>query len=524
MSLKNQKGIWGTRWFIFSFIVTLAILTSPIVAVQAQGGETAWSNPVKLGDGWFPDVSTDASGRVHVVWASTVAFNDPNAPIDQLNQSNGYDIVLYSYKDINQNWSDQHDIIALPQVSGSEATRPTIYNDNRGSFHLTFRGTSVFYTQTRDDEASDARTWRKPIPISGNQVAYFSQMTADSQETLHMIFTENIRTVDCPICYHVFYRQSMDNGINWTARVDLSKMDTGAAKPQLLIDKFDYLHVVYEAGRGGAYGQLSDPTTAFYVASYDGGSTWTNPYEFLVPNGRAKNITIGQDGLGNLVVAYLALPENRVYYQVSGDQGRTWSEAKAIPGFFGGWNTYPARLDDYSMAADSAGSIHLVLVGKLESDTQKDQLSVLHLTWNGQDWSQPDVIITTQGDMPEWPRAAIGLGNQLEVAWFVRDKLHIFDSDNGQYTVWAAEKQINAPAFQAVSWPTPTAVYVPVPTNTPLPPTATPVDPAISVDPINQQVGSQIYNEYDEMATIGKAVIPALLIILLALVVFRIRK
>ena len=116
-------------------------------------------------------------------------------------------------------------------------------------------------------------------------------------------------------------------------------------------------------------------------------------------------------------LAYLGLPENIVYYRVSNDHGKNWSGYKPVPGIIGACLIYQGKTDDYSMATDSAGNVHFVLVGQLANERfqpeiqlqprpltitstipglvftpepVKPPLYVLHLTWNSGEWSGPE--------------------------------------------------------------------------------------------------------------------------------------
>lgn len=501
-------------------VVAGLLLAGLNVASYAQQG--GWSEPVLMGPGWFPDIAGDATGRAHVAWSSSVAEIDPNIPSLRPATRSGYDLIYYRYTRDGVEWSDTFDITAFRQLVGSEVTRPAIIIDQEGIMHMTYRYTTVMYSQARADEAASARAWQKPHPLSVEQVAYFSRIAQDGQGRLHVVFTENVMTVDCPICYHLFYRYSDDNGRNWSIRSDVSGLPIGVAKPQMVIDAQDVIHVVWEAGRGGALGQLSDPTTVMYAASYDRGISWTRPHEFVVADGRAKNITIGVDGNGNLVVAWLALPENTIYYQVSRDQGRSWSQAEPVPGVRGGWAVYNALLDDYTMATDSAGNLHLVVVGRTVDEPRT--LELVHLTWNRGFWSEPEVITRLVGDAPEWPRIAITNGNRLHVVWFVRDEAHIFDSDRGQYHVWYSNKTVNAPTIAPGAFPTATPVITVAPSPTPSPPTPTPVDPNLAMLPVSPHAAASIYSEFDEMVMMAGALVPAALLILLVIALVRLKK
>ena len=483
-------------------VLLLALIASMMLVPVAAGQTQGWSQPAPIAQGWFPDVASDTTGQVHVVWASG---------------DTTYDQVMYATSQAGQEWSDITDVAALPQASGSEATRPALLLDRQGILHMTFRDTAVHYSQAPAESARVAANWRLPEPISVAQVGYFSRLAMDSQGRLHVVFTENVPTADCPLCYHLFYRRSEDNGHSWSAPLDISSAPNGSAKPQIVIDTQDGIHVVWEAGKGGAYGQLTDPTQVMYTASHDGGKTWTPPVQFGAAAGRGKNIAVGLDGKGTLLAVWLGLPEDVIYYQVSRNQGRSWSPMQPVPGVWGGWSVYAAKLDDYAIATDSAGAVHLILVGRTTQD--QTSLGVLHVTWDGSAWSKLEAITTLVGDVPEWPRIAVGRGNQLHVVWFVRDQATIFDSDKGNYKVWYAHGSSSAPVATPAAWPTvtptPTARAVVVPTATPLPRLNSALS-RVSVD--------SLYTENDDTLLLAKSAIPAVLLIAAIAVGLRLRR
>jgi hypothetical protein len=488
-------------------LVLLVLAGWQATAPISYGQVKEWSQPVLLSPrdafGWFPDIAVDATGQVHIAWSSG---------------AEGYDTVMYTTSQNGQEWSDLTDIVAL--VSGGEVTRPALLIDPQGTLHMSFRETTVYYSHAPIESAHSAAAWLPQNPMSMSQVAYFSRLALDGHGTLHLVFTENVVSPECPICYHVFYRHSSDNGLSWSAPLDISNLPTGSAKPQILIDKQDNIHVVWEAGRGGSYGQLVDPTKVMYAVSYDGGNTWTVPSEMNILDGTGKNIAIGLDGKGTLITVWWGLPEDVIYYRTSRDQGRSWSQPQPIPDIWGTWTVYQSRLDDYSMSTDSAGNVHLVVVGRTAQDQQS--LSVLHSTWDGSSWSLPQSISTLVGDVPEWPRIAIGLGNQLHVTWFVRDQAHIFESEHGKYQVWYSHWTSSAPAIPPLRvWPTSTpAPGAKVATQ----PTAVPISaPVVAAEPPHVSSES-LYTEVDSMVVLAKSLLPVLLLVAALVIALFIRR
>jgi hypothetical protein len=507
------------QMIIILFFV-LATLGRPDHVSYGQESESKWSEPQPLSSAtaysWFPDIAVDAYGNIHVVWASG---------------SVGYDAVLYTTSKTGSFWSAPNDIFALPQNdAGSAATRPALIVDNQSNLHISFVDlTTVYYSQVQVWNAPFAQSWLPRQSMNSKQTAYFSKVAIDSKNILHYVFTENTPSGACSNCYHVYYRQSTDTGATWSEPVDLVNDVVGAVKPQILIDKKDNIHVVWETGQGGGLGQLTDPTTVTYSASYDGGSSWSAPYTFpVLEKELAKNITIGLDQLDNLVIAWWSLPFDVILYSISEDQGRSWSIAEPIPNVWGAAGVYQSNLDNYSMVSDSLGNLHLVVVGRLGELQQS--LNVLDLVWDGEEWAQPEIVATYTGDVPEWPRVAIGNGNQLNVVWFVRDEAHIWDSSSGRYRVWYSKGEASAPFINSLKVPTvtPTSAVTPTaivdPTSLAL--NSTPVitlEPTVSISNMKPPENIPL-NEMDYVELLAKALVPSMLFVVGIVVVAMVRK
>ena len=508
------------RFFISALLAIIGLSVTASITFSQDGN---WSAPQVLSSevsSWFPDIATDPTGRVHVVWTSAVKTQEDELLLDA---------VLYTTSEDGRKWSEIVDV-QVPEFQAGEATRPTLYINRQGMMHMTFRGTKVYYSHVPVDTASEASMWLAPRQISLQPMTYYSRVIEDSQGRLHLVFTENIATPECPVCYHLFYRWSDNDGLSWSSLEDISRLPAGSAKPQILIDEQDNIHVVWEAGTSGERGQVFDPTKVMYTVSYDRGATWAAPSEFIAPGGVAKNVTIGYDGEGKLLVAWLDMHQDVVYYQFSQDKGRSWSPPRPIPGVWGGWSVYATRLDDYAMATDSAGNVHLVLAGRTHPD--QTSLDVIHVTWDGATWSQPEVIATYPADVPEWPRIAIGHGNELHVVWFMRDQANIWNSSEQEYKIWYAQSLSSAPRTTPVALPTVTPTPVPAviatstatPTLTPSPtPTAT-REPGLREVSLPAGTIDVIYTDMDEISLLVKSLVPTILVIALVVVGVRLRR
>lgn len=519
MRNRETRSRW-TRWF---WLIPIGLgLTLAISPYAAQAQEREWTVPRQLSQtgtsAWFPDVATDASGRVHVVWGSGKGIGR-GAP---------FDTVMHKQSSDGRRWTEANDIFAFkqylvnPGVYGSEATRPEFFIEEDGTAHLSFRRIEVYYARGNADSANIANSWSGPVMLSGDQIAYFSSLAADDEGRLHILYTENSPTDNCPICYHLYYRRSENDGSDWTDPVDLSKLNTGTAKPQLVVDRMDRLYAVWEAGQGGSYGQLEGETTVMFAASLDGGETWREPVELPTMRRHSQNIALGVEPSGRLIVAWLGIPEDVVYFQTSSNQGRTWTTPNPIPNLMGGWSLYQGRLDGYDMAADSAGDLHLVLVGRREAE--QAVLEVLHAKWDGTVWSQPEPIATYEEDVPEWPRIDVALGNQLHVVWFVRDREHVWDSANGEYSIWYSRGESEAPSLNPK-----TLMQSALPTVEPSTTPAEPTEPIANAEATaipslpSEFSDKRIDTEADALEVLALSMIPSAILFALVLIAPRTR-
>lgn len=496
--------------------IGLVVVAGSANVRPAAAQTSGWSEPKQLSvanqRSWFPDVMADATGRVHVLYSSGIRTRSV------------WDTVMYTSSADGVVWSSPVDIYATDPFGTAlaqrapAATRPTMLMDYNGNVHLSFRDDQTLYYASVPIQQFGLPSSIKPESVSKTDVPYFAEMAIDSKATIHFIYTQNVTSDACPICYQIFYRKSTDSGKSWSLETSISNPEIGAAKPKIVVDKNDNVHVVWEAGVGGSLGQVSDPAKAMYAVSYDGGNTWQPPLALPTDQvgEQGRFVTIGVDGQDRLVTVWMSFPRGLIYYQISGDQGKQWSAPQQILSIAAPPQTLLSKLSTFSMAQDSAGNLHLVLIGR--TDTNQDVNSVLHLTWNGTSWSQPEAIVTDDKNMLEWPRIAVGLGNQLHVVWFLRDQAHIFDSDNGLYAIGYSRGIAPAPAVAPIVYPTPTPL--PEPTATPVPidtrPTSLPISPDFT--PVSM---TSIVGEGQSMAIIALAVIPVLLI---ALAVFFLRR
>jgi hypothetical protein len=131
---------------------------------------------------------------------------------------------------------------------------------------------------------------------------------------------------------------------------------------------------------------------------------------------------------------------NEILYQTSAD-GQSWSAPAALPGIVSG---VARPYDTYDMVTDSAGHVHVVLVGYPSGSAA---MSLIHSEWNGSQWLAPQVV-TSGAPFPEYPKLAIGQGNKLHLIWFGGNRETI---DRDGIGIWYSAATSSAPARSAVA-------------------------------------------------------------------------
>jgi hypothetical protein len=252
-----------------------------------------------------------------------------------------------------------------------------------------------------------------------------------------------------------------------------------------------------------------DPMHGIYTFSADGGETWSPTTVITYPEATVAQLTVGSNGAGGVMLVWRATSRDEIFYQWSTDAGRFWGEPSAIPLIFA--RPWATPFDMYDMATDSAGQIHLLVVGR-EILERGAPLGVYHLVWDGENWSEPTRVFADLESFPEYPRIVVHEGNQLHAAWFTRGG-DVWD-DEASRRVWYSSSQSSAPHKPVAPLPTLTPI-LPTPTRMPIP-TATPY-PTVSFEDMGLPDG--LHTESDDLLRSAIALSPVILVILVVMAV-----
>lgn len=493
---------------------------SDISLAQGPDADVVWDKAAQIPSpeetsSWFPDLAVDSQGHVHVVWNETDHFG--------LIGTNLIESVYYSTWD-GKEWSQFNDI--LPPKP--DIIRNAITIDDYDTLHLSYGWLEMFYKRSRADQAFSAAAWTAPDLINSRHLTYQKDIAA-YKDTIHIVYDDRgggDPEGECPNCADIFYRHSLDRGVTWSAPEPLFPSDNiGSARPQLEVDKNGAVYVTWDEGWDRFSNYTSAEQYGVYIYSVDGGTTWSPPLMITYPESKNAQLTAGSDGEGGVMLVWrTGSPDYPgIYYMWSKDYGATWQQPKTFPNIISRRVSTP--FDMYDMATDSAGHIHLLVVGHLTSNDGSVP-GLYHFEWDGQTWSDPTALY--EGDWaPEYPHIVVNRGNQLHATWFIRQDL--FDPSE-PHQIWYVHGQSSAPAVMPEIQPTATPTLTPaiLTTRTPSPtptslPTPTPtLDPAVKELAVPEGATEAIYTDVDDIILLAQSLMPAAIIIIVVIVTLRI--
>jgi hypothetical protein len=166
--------------------------------------------------------------------------------------------------------------------------------------------------------------------------------------------------------------------------------------------------------------------------------------------------------------------DQNIYFQVSEDAGATWTDPEPVPGLVArGINDTP--LDDYDLLVDRLGSASLFATGQPDAGRSMNA-ALYQVQYRQGSWLPPQRIFYSNTLRPEWPKAALGLQNDIHLTFFTRgipenatNVTNATDDLNVYYTHFPGNLPAESVEFSPTQTPLPTPTLVQnfEPTETP---------------------------------------------------------
>jgi hypothetical protein len=471
----------------------------PIRMVQWQPPLTV---PTPLeSNSWFPNLTVDSRGNVHIIWCETYSPDASNFL---------YESIFYTMWN-GESWSQYVDIAAPIR----EIRRNSLAIDHDDILHMSFIDSfanspyRLGYSTVSAENAFSTNNWSPVVHINDRGQSYMNEIVI-YEDTVHVLYEDTGSTGGiCSECADMFYRRSMDGGLSWDTPISLLPTEIGTARPHLSVDMNGVLYASWDEGWDRHSGR-GVPEYSVFTFSMDLGETWVEPVEIRYPEATVSQLAIEGNGRGGIMLVWRTTSPTYpgVYFQWSSDYGETWSQPSTLPSFIA--RRMINYFDSFDMATDSAGHIHLLAPGYLVSSGERlgESPGLFHFEWDGQHWYPPTQVYNG-GLIPEYPRLVIDRGNQLHTTWFVRES----EFDGSQvHQVMYARGEASAPGLDPIIPSRESNVPVvstPMVSNTelevaPTPPVLTPTWEPTPVVP-----ASSLFTEFDEYMILLIGIVPA---------------
>jgi hypothetical protein len=427
------------------FTVLMLLISFEQSSAQISIQFSHWNSPVKIpspqeSNSWFPNLAVDSRGNVHIVWCETYS-------------ADGSDFLYESiyYTMWNGSQFSQFTDVAAPI---REIRRNSIAIDQNDYLHMSFIDSfpinpyRLGYRTVPAEDAFSANRWSPVQHINDRGQSYMNEI-AVFEDSVHVLY-EDTGSADgsCSECADMFYRRSMDGGVNWDTPVPFLPTDLGTARPHLSIDHNGDLYASWDEGWDRHSGR-GDPEYGVFTYSRDLGVSWSEPMAIRYPQNSNAQLTVEGDGNGGIMLVWRTISGAYpgVYFMWSDDYGKNWTQPGTLPSFVA--RPLINYFDSYDMATDSSGHIHLLAAGNLVNSQAKvgETSGLYHFEWDGQRW-YPPVQVYNGGLLPEYPRIVIERGNQLHATWFVR--YSDFNNDK-PHEIMYAKGESSAPKLEPSS-------------------------------------------------------------------------
>lgn len=473
------------RLLIFAAMLGIALgLTTP---AHSQVGEGIWQPSQFVGDGWWQSLAVDRMGTAHIGWYGI---------------TNGDDALHYRAYHADQTWTDLRDIVYM-NIAGF-TVRNSLAVSSEGTLGALYRnGTEHYFAKAYAPIADSAANWSPPTQVS--TFAYYGDLIVDTDDVWHAAYGEHLGDVTlqntnpefepCFQCSDVLYRRSTDEGRSWSLPVNVSNSPYGSDKIDIWQGESGRLYINWDEGYDGFQSRGASMDVRF-AYSEDNGATWSEPS--ILDGGNISDkrpiqlaMTELDDGESLLAVwRYNGNIDANVYYQLSDDVGATWTQPQAIPGIFAR-DLADTPFDDYELLSDKQGIVHLFLSGRIDLSSAT---TIYHLEYRQNQWRPANLIYQNPPNvLSEWPRAAVGIGNELHLTWFTRNRNRGGQVDLPELAVHYTYRTGNlsnppTPGFQPTLTPIPTEIRV---QN--FEPTVTPFPTVLPIDEANTSTTSDLY-------------------------------
>jgi len=203
---------------------------------RSTDGGTTWSAAKRLtyssGYSGLPDIATDTSNNLHVVWYDYSPGN--------------WEIFYKRSTDGGTTWSAAKRLT----YSSGYSSGPDIATDTSNNLHVVWYDYSpgnyeIFYKRSTDGGATWSAAKRLTYSLGFSMVP---AIATDSSNNFHVVWDD-----DSPGNWEIFYKRSTDGGTTWSAARRLTYDSGSSSYPAIATDSSNNIHVIWDDLTPGNY-------------------------------------------------------------------------------------------------------------------------------------------------------------------------------------------------------------------------------------------------------------------------------
>lgn len=201
--------------------------------------------------------------------------------------------------------------------------------------------------------------------------------------------------------WKIYYKRSSDNGLTWSANVNLSNNVSLAYNPAIAVSG-SYVHVVWYENRDGNMEE-------YYKRSTDGGISWSTETRLTFNDASSSHCSIAASGLNVHLVWQDRRDGNiQVYYKRSIDGGNTWSADARLRQT----NNATGTLNLLPAVAVSGSVVHVAWHDSADGNWE---IYYKRSTDGGINWGA-DIRLTNNSAISQFPTLAVS-GSIVHLMW-----------------------------------------------------------------------------------------------------------
>lgn len=434
-----------TRALMFRIVTALCmagILLSAgfLTAIPVQASTPPqWSEPEMLGEvaesAWFPEIDVDPAGTARIIWETNWQQYSGHRM-----DTNAADLVVSAFGP--EGWS----VPATVYVKDAyNAGRPILASDD-SYIHLIGRAlrgggitdrsihnlAGIYYMRAPIlSDTANVHSWSNPVPLTSNS-AYWADIETLPDGGVVVIYNESASVwtgEEAEVRTTLFSRRSDDYGATWDPPQRISFTGEWAVRSSLAVaPDGKTLIAAWDEGYDNMSGQ-SGKIGIFTAVSTDGGKTWEHKMRVGDANaqdrlssysgrGQVEQSVVATDGKTTILV-YRSTTDQSLLYRLSSDLGRTWSAEMPVPFAVAEPYAGPHNFNRMALAFDGDGRVLFSFIG--EATGTPSGRAVMFTSYLDGEWSRPLRVAVHDG-VPEYPRLAVSLGNQVFLTYFLRTK------------------------------------------------------------------------------------------------------